>query len=470
MAGRGALLLLTLVSAGLIGACGWLVYERTRAYDVGIAAGDAKGESFVLMKALQTVTGRYYPRIRIAIHSTGGTADSLKQMDQGWAQFAAVQSDVPAGPATRSVAVLFQDYFQLLVHTRQEATTVKKEGAPDSTPAITHFAGVKGEKIALPKSGGQYNSFMALAHHFGLRQSDFVLVGGDDEAAERAFTKGEADAIFKVRALHNTGLETLLKSDGVALVPIEDAAAMQMESPSYMPASIPKGAYFGNPAIPPIDVPTIALQRLLVARRDVDDDVVYAITQVLMERRQELAAAISNADEAVRPLVAHSAQPVVRAGLHPGALAYYEQDKSSFIGSHADSIGLGVCAFVLAGLWVFEWRRSVTLRQKNHADDLNVKIMGLMRNAKEITSGQETADFRTELMSILEQAIADLDANRLSDRSFLLFHAVWQVAIDEIRDHETAAGVRRGPRVEGGATGELSAHSTLARYLQPRAS
>src|SRR5450631_1754313 len=92
--------------------------------------------------------------------------------------------------------------------------------------------------------------------------------------------------------------------------------------------------------LPPADLPTVAIHRLLLARNDVSSDVVYWIEQILMERRHDLAAAIPDAAAVVRPLVAHSSQPVLGdslgANMHPGAASYFNHDQGSFVSQYPD--------------------------------------------------------------------------------------------------------------------------------------
>ena len=428
IAGRAVLLMLLIVSAILIGIGASTLYERLKVHNIALAAGSSKAESYVLMQALQTVVQRDYPRLKITVHETGGTTDSLERLDRGEAQLAAAQSDVAAPASALAVAVLFEDTFQLLVH---------------KNSTIGQFTDLKGKKIGLPKTGGQYKSFLFLASHFGLKEPDFTFVGGDDEGANLAFARNEADAIFQVRPLHNASIAQLASGGDAVFLPIENASAMHVESPAYMAAILPKGLYVGNPPVPATDLPTLSTQRLLLARADVDAGVITTIVKVLMERRQELAAAIPDSNKEMRPLVSQLTQPVVRAGLgpapHPGATAYYNREQSSFVASHSDSIALILAGFVLIGLWISELRRSTGVAQKDRANEYNMRIVELMEEIQASGSDQELAPIHAELMSMLTKAVRDLDEDKLSEESFQSFHTVWRVAIDLLRDRKPAA-------------------------------
>jgi hypothetical protein len=99
---------------------------------------------------------------------------------------------VLAGSAARIMAVLCDDTFQLLTHR-------------DSP--VENLSGFRGRTIALPRRGGQFQSFLRVAEHLGLRESDFRFAGDDDVSAGPLFSDGRADAIFRVRALRNPSIQ-----------------------------------------------------------------------------------------------------------------------------------------------------------------------------------------------------------------------------------------------------------------------
>jgi TRAP-type uncharacterized transport system substrate-binding protein len=117
------------------------------------------------------------------------------------------------------VAVLYDDTFQLLV---------AKESSFQS------FVDLKARRIALAQSGGQYQSFLHVADHFGFHPDDFQFVGASDQAAGDAFLHGQADAIFRVRAIGDPSIQQLVQSGRVRFLPIAHAAAMKIKYPASM--------------------------------------------------------------------------------------------------------------------------------------------------------------------------------------------------------------------------------------------
>jgi len=174
---------LALLSLLLAVGVGLAIYQRNRKYELTIAAGARSGESYVLAQALKTVAERHYLNLRMTVRETGGTSENLALLERKEAQLAAAQADVPAGPSTRLVALLYADVFQLLV----------QKDSP-----VGWFPVLVGKRIALPRQGGQYQSFLKVAEHFGLSASDFQFL--DADISTEAFVRSEADAIFRVRA------------------------------------------------------------------------------------------------------------------------------------------------------------------------------------------------------------------------------------------------------------------------------
>ncbi len=411
------------MSLGVIAALAVSFLQRSKTQRLTLAAGSPSGESYILGNALKKVVERHYPKIQIALLATDGTVENLQMLEDGRAQLAAAQADVVPGPTARILAIVFDDTFQLLV-------------SKDS--AFRTFTDLKGERIALPRSGGQFQSFLRVAEHFNLHPEDFRFVGSSDEAADEAFFEGQADAIFRVRALGNPSIQRLVGTGKVRLLPIEHAAAIKMKYPAFDPALIPQGAYSGSPPVPAQDLPTVAVHRTLLAREDTDPAAIRAITGVLMERRQEIMQEIPEEMTEVRLLLAQVRRPEAQSGLgpplHPGALSFYDKDKPSFLLAHADYVGLLLTVAVMFASWIWELKRWMQSRQKTAADRYSNRVVALMNSAQEADSLASLERIWRELLAILAEAVQDLDADDLSEESFNSFRSILQIAMDVTRD------------------------------------
>ena len=416
---------LTVLSAAISGflVLNWM--ERTRVYRVTIAAGASTGESFVLGQALKTVIQRHHPNIQLTVLETGGTAESLALLEQGRVGLAAAQADVPVGSSARLIAVLYEDTFQLLVRKGSRVKT---------------FADLRGKRVALATSGGQYQSFLRVAEHFGMTSADCTFVGATDEDADRMFVANQADAVFRVRALGNPAIWKLVQAGNAEFVPIDQARAMQIQLAAFRPSVIPQGAYLGAPPIPPSDLPSVGVQRTLLTRADTSEDVVQAITAQLMEGRQELSFAIPDDRAEVRALLAGVKPPDMPVGLgppvHAGAQQYYDKDKPAFVEEYADFVALILTIVLLVGSWGWELRHWVRGGQKNRADEYSHEVVLLITRTQAARDRMALEGIRTELFALLTKVVRALDVDEITDESFQSFRVVWQIALDLLRERQ----------------------------------
>ncbi len=393
--------------------------QASKIQHLALAAGASSGESYILGNALKKVVERHNPKIQITVLETHGTVENLQMLDDGHAQLATAQADVLPGPRARIVAVLYNDTFQLLV-------------SKDSP--VKSIAGLRGARIALAQTGGQFQSFLRVADHFGLRESDFRFVASTDAAADQAFSNGSADAIFRVRALGDPSIQRLVQSGKVRFLPIEHVAAMKIRNSAFEPAIIPEGAYLGTPPVPAQDLPTVVVQRTLLARDTTNEAAVRAITGALMEQRQEIMKEIPEQLTEVRLLLAQVRRPELSPRLgppvHAGATAFYDKDRPSFLLAHADYVGLILTVVLMAGSWIWEIKRWMQSQQKNAADHYNDRIVTLMNAAQVATSPESLEDIWRALLALLTKAVRDLDADKLSEESFNSCRSILQIALD----------------------------------------
>ncbi len=419
-------LTLAALTLGLASGLAVIFLQRSKTEYLTLAAGTSSGESYILGNALKTVVERHYPRIKITLLETGGTVENLQMLEDGRAQLATAQADITPGPRARALAVLYDDTFQLLVAKDSQAQSL---------------VDLRGQRIALAQSGGQYQSFLRVVEHFGLQAADFYFVGTNDANAGEAFLKGQADAIFRVRAIGDPSIEQLVQSGRVRFLPIEHAAAMKIKYPSFQAALIPVGAYLGNPPIPAQDFPTVAVHRSLLARENTSVAAIRAVTEVLMERRQEMMEEIPAGMTEVRLLLVQVRRPEPQAGLgpalHPGALSFYDKDKPSFLLAHADYVGLFLTVGLMAGSWLWELKRWMQRKQKSKADQYSNRVVALISSVQDVDSLAPLDEAWRELLRILTEAVHDLDADKLSEESFNSFRTILQIGMEVTKERRS---------------------------------
>ncbi|MBG1265562.1 TAXI family TRAP transporter solute-binding subunit [Nostoc sp. WHI] len=436
---------LGLISIGLVAAIIWNLINRLTAPQLTLAAGNKTGESYIISEAIKEVVERR-SNIKIIVEATDGTTRNLEMLEEGKAQLAAAQADVAtqemdmlanskaklANPQAKTVAVLYQDLFQLVVR----------------DPKIEQFVQLKGKIIAIPASGGQYNSFLKVAAHYGLSENDFKITGldssgkpianYDDQNADIDFRNQRADAVFRVRASGNKSIFDHVKNNQGRLLPILQGQAMKIKYPTLITAIIPQGAYRGNPPMPTTDLPTVAVPRLLLASDKVDARVIQEFTRIIYEYRREIANAIAKDHAEIKPLIASINRPNttdnISISLHPGAFAFYERDKPSFIQENADYVALLLTFILLIVEWFRQFKLWIERSRKNEADEYLQSTLKLMNDSQ-----TNLDDRQKQLDDTFKKAAEALVAEKISQESFRTFNEAYKTTREAIeRDRQLA--------------------------------
>lgn len=423
-------ILLALCLVVVLISANWVVLSTRRIEHLTLATGDVEGESYILGQAIAQAAHLSNPRLDIKVVSTSGSDENLEQLEEGIADLAIVQADMAGGPSTRTIAVLFEDTFQLIAR-------------PDS--GITQFHNLVGRKIVLQPNSGEFYSFWELTKHYGLKLTDFELSFANGASADEQFRRKEVDALFRVRTLNNDFIARMVQETHAQILPIDQASAMQVRHPALEPALIPRGVYQGYPPIPPADLPAISVRRLLVAGRKLDPGIVRQLTQIVLEHQREIADAIPDEYADLRPLVAGIKRPNASEGtglaLHPGAIAYYERDRPTFVSSAIAFLTRNGGLFIalttlpagsLVGLW--EWWQ----RLKQQADDRKLLADQFIDSAirsMQVPVEMELGDRQTQIrlqQKALEELLIDaansLAKGEISQESFRTFNEAYNTA------------------------------------------
>ncbi|HAN45329.1 MAG TPA: C4-dicarboxylate ABC transporter substrate-binding protein [Cyanobacteria bacterium UBA8156] len=385
---------------------------------LAIAAGHAGGDYHKFATALAQVLPNHVPLREVKVRDTSGATENMALLQKGKVQLALVQNDTPATAQTRSIASLYPEIFHVIVK-------------PDR--GIRSIPDLRGKRMAVPPRGsGSYPAFWRLAAHYGLTAADIPIVEMTSNEADAAFRANQVDGIFRIAGLGNERTRNLLRSTPGQLLAIDQAAAMKLFEPYLDTTVVPKGAYRANPPIPSQDLPVASVQALLVVRADVPEELVREITATLFENRSELVA--------LNPRMATIDFPGVGLALglplHPGAKAYYDREKPSFLQENAEPLSLlmAVATLVISSLW--QLRSQLSDNQKNRADAYNLQLVKIVEETEAATDVQDLMRLRQELLQILRAVIEDLDGDRLSPESYQLFVFPWETAMMTLRHRE----------------------------------
>ena len=406
------MLIIWLISLGAL--ILWLSSAKTTRITVG--GGPAGSESLALSMAVAKVLNESNTGFQMHVFETGGSTENLRLLESGQIDVATIQADTAVPDGVLGVTTLYQDAYHLIVRAQSD---------------IYGFSDLRNRRIAIPPvTSGQFGSFWFLADHFGLSEQQLQALPMGEDAANFAMEQGQVDAIFRVRAPGNALIRNLIGDKALRLVPIVQSEALALKQPAISPGVIPLGSYRGSPALPEQDLPTATLSRLLVARADLDTQLVYGLTRQMYERRSEILV-YSKLAGFIGPLP-EDAVSVIPA--HPGARHYYDREKPTFMQQNARLVSaiLYMAAIISSGLLALRtfWVKSRRLRMT----EFNQRLMEIANAARKEFDTAALASRKHQLMDILGEVINDLDRKKVSQEEFEHFSFTWQAVDALVRD------------------------------------
>jgi TRAP transporter TAXI family solute receptor len=284
---------------------------------VNVLTGGTSGVYYPLGVALSEIYAGGIDGTRTQVQSTKASVENLNLLQQGKGEIAfalgdsvalAVAGDTEAGfpgplDKLRGIAAIYPNYIQIVA-------------SADS--GITSLEDLKGKSLSVgaPASGTELNARTIFAAA-GLSYDDLGRVEYLPFAESVELMKNrQLDATLQSAGLGVASIRDLAASVPITVVAVSPEIVAAIGAP-YIAATIPAGTYDGQTE----DVPTAAVGNFLITQSDVSDDTAYAMTKLLFDNLDTLAAAHAAA-KGIDPAHALDGMPLP---LHPGAERYYRE-------------------------------------------------------------------------------------------------------------------------------------------------
>lgn len=406
----GAALTLAVVVGGIV----WyqLLEEDQQRRELVIATGPKSDTYHALGTALATLLEDENVVDRATVVTTAGSVENMQGLaPDGDFDIAFVQGDTPSVPSARLIAVLYSEALHILL-SRDAATTV------DSIDDLS------GLRVAVgPAESGTRQLSRAVLEHFGVQPGENLELPLDE--AERGLLEGTLDAALFLTSVPSSRIAALAQSEKIDFVSLGDSQLQGNEAdglalvlPAVRSFLIPRATYRMLPNEP---AATVAVQALLVASRDLDIDLVKAITESLLLHRGGIEYLDGEHRVIAQGIREDYAPDRSVIPYHIGAVAHYSREEPPFLVEYAEAISLGLT--VLVGLYsgyitLREWARR---RKKNRIDAYLVRVEKISRNMADFTL-EEMLAHRDALDKLRQRAFSDLVRERLvADESFTIF-------------------------------------------------
>lgn len=295
-----------------------LVWAGTTFMTIG--TGSPGGVYYPLGGGMSVVIQKTVDGVRCAAESTGasvensrlvGLGDTDMGMVMGSVGYKAVQGKDPFRKSYPLVAL-----FQMYPAPEHIVTTKDAD--------ISSLADLKGKKVSIdvPGSGCSTMAKVILQESGYDLENDLEIAHLSQSESVQALKDGIIDACFFNFAYPASAVMDLAATRDIALVPVSEKLADKIVSkyPYYLKTSIPGGTYDGVSE----DVMCIGDSNVMVANKDMSEDIAYKVTKAIFENVNEGKHALVNIHPIAKQLTPHNAvnSPLK---LHPGALRYFKE-------------------------------------------------------------------------------------------------------------------------------------------------
>lgn len=302
--------------------------DRQRPF--AFATGTTAGVYYPLGGAISSRWTRDLPGIVVKAEVSAGSVTNLIQVakresDIGIGQADAV-ADAVAGtgrfPEPLPIAVLGRVYPNV-VH----LLSVAGRG-------VRRVEDLNGKRVSVgPPGSGNEVTARNLLRAAGVAESDLRIRQMNYTQSINGLKDGALDALFLAAGLGVSSVIELGLTRDLVLVPFSEAEIARIEAanPAYQGFVVPPGVYRGVES----GVLTPSLWNLLFVHRDLPEEMVSAMAGSLLAGREEFTSVTRNADF----IRLDSLDEVGALPLHPGAAAFYREERARRAGGGADSPG-----------------------------------------------------------------------------------------------------------------------------------
>lgn len=290
-----------------------------QAIELRLVTGPIGGSWYPLGGAIAELVKTRIPGVTISV-GPGGGISNVMAIEAGKADLAfgvlASTLDGLAGREpfrrkiqnVRHVATLYRQYFQIVAFADSGIHSVADLRGKTIIPGPRGFTGEQMTRHLLQVYGLSYRDVRKV-HHVGY--SDAVSLMKDRHA----------DVFLAITTIPAPSILDLASTRKIRLLGLPEGKirALQRINPGYVRRVIPKGIYPGLEA----DVVTIGTTTDLLVSANLPEDLVYQITKVVVEGKEELSLVVPDM-KGVRP---QEMAPDIGVPYHPGALRYYREIK-----------------------------------------------------------------------------------------------------------------------------------------------
>ena len=305
--------ILLLVTAMMLASC-----SKNAKKDYILATGGTGGTYYPFGGAIANIWNTKIENMNVTAQATGASAENLRLINKGEAEYAIVQNDVMDYAYNGTDLFAGEKLANIMTIGTLYPEVVQIAVSKDS--GIKSIADFKGKRISVGDAGSgvEFNA-KQIMEGYGLTFDDIKKSNLSFKESAEGIQNGTLDGCFVTAGVPNAALQELAFTAGLTLVPVDGEAAKKIceKYGYYTQTTIPGGTYKGTDD----DTPALAIKATLAVSSKLDDQTVYEMTKALFENLDELATAHAKGKE----VSAKAAVTGVSVPFHPGAKKYFKE-------------------------------------------------------------------------------------------------------------------------------------------------
>ena len=284
-----------------------------------IGTADSGGTMYPVGSAISSVLSGHDKQLKVNLSASNGSYTNVENIENGQFDMGLVSGDV--------AFAAYQGKEEFSGHPAEDLraigafyTSLSTWMAPESEH-ISYVHELAGHRIAVGPEGSttELSARMALKAA-GLNVSNTAFENYSFTASVDSVLNGKLDAVHSFAGIPVHSLTDLASQTPCRLLKYTDEELEKIlaSTPTYVRATVPAGTYPGQTEA----LETFGIKCLLCVDASMDENLVYTITKILDESREELTTAHPSLSTLSDPEYMCSQLPIP---LHPGAEKYYTE-------------------------------------------------------------------------------------------------------------------------------------------------
>ena len=409
----------------IVGALAAGYYFAMRPVTLRIAVGPANSDDLKVVQNLtQAFNNQRNSVVRLRPVQTDGALASASLLGEGKADLAIIRGDLDVPKNAQAVATLRKNIVVLWV---PPGVKGKKGGSK-----ISKIAQLTGKRVGvIGRTPANVDLLKVILHQYAVDANKVTVVQFPTGEAADAIRSQKADAWLAAGPVNSKiTTEAIAASthDGRAptFLAIDSAEAIAQNHPMYESTEIPAGAFGGSPDRPEEEVKTISFSHHIVARKDLSETTVAALTRQLFAVRQTVLAEFPLAAKIETPDTDKDATIPV----HPGAAAFVDGEEKTFLDRYSDYIWwslMALSAMGSAGAWfagaLKKDERSMNTSQRD-------RLLDMLTAARQSNSMDELDQMQAEADAILRDTLQCFEHGAIEEGTLTAFN----IAIEQFHN------------------------------------